>query len=261
MYYTIYKITNLINGKYYIGKHQTKNLNDGYMGSGKLLKYAIAKYGIENFRKEILHIFETEAEMNAKEQELVVVCKESYNLNEGGKGGFSYINQSNIIKFKGKTHSDESKKKMGHPGNKYSLGKTPWNKGKTGILSDKHLEILSMIKSEEHKRKISESIQEQLTDPNILKQRQNIMMYARSKKSKITSDITRKKISAANKKSWTNRLRITRNWAAIQLDFDSGMSRIDLFEKYKLTRNILREAKKNGLFIGSYKLTFNNKLL
>lgn len=95
MYYTIYKITNIINEKYYIGKHQTKCLDDDYMGSGTLLKRAIEKYGIENFRKEILHVFSTEEEMNAKEKELVVICEQSYNLNEGGAGGFSYINTNN----------------------------------------------------------------------------------------------------------------------------------------------------------------------
>jgi len=93
LFYTIYKTTNRINGKFYIGKHQTKNLDDGYLGSGKLLKRAITKYGIEHFSKQILHIFDNEAHMNAKEKELVVISEQSYNLCPGGKGGFGYINQ------------------------------------------------------------------------------------------------------------------------------------------------------------------------
>lgn len=103
MFYTIYKITNLLNGKYYIGKHQTKNLNDDYMGSGKLLKCAIEKHGVHNFKKEILHIFESEQEMNDKEKELVIISKETYNLCEGGAGGFSYINKT-------RDHSAHNKK-------------------------------------------------------------------------------------------------------------------------------------------------------
>jgi group I intron endonuclease len=96
MYYTIYKITNKLNNKFYIGMHQTRDLNDGYMGSGKLLKRAISKYGIENFSKEILHIFENEIDMRNKEKELVVLDKMSYNLLEGGLGGFGYINRKGI---------------------------------------------------------------------------------------------------------------------------------------------------------------------
>lgn len=96
MFYTIYQITNLINGKTYIGKHQTKDLNDGYLGSGKLIKRAIEKYGKENFYKTILCIFTTEEEMDAKEKELVVLSENSYNLCEGGKGGFGYLNKNGL---------------------------------------------------------------------------------------------------------------------------------------------------------------------
>lgn len=96
MFYTIYKITNKLNGKYYIGKHQTKDLNDGYMGSGKLITRAIKKHGIDNFTKEILFVFDNEDEMNAKEAELVVVSEETYNLCAGGKGGWSYVNREGL---------------------------------------------------------------------------------------------------------------------------------------------------------------------
>lgn len=105
MFYTIYKITNKINGKYYIGKHQTTNIDDGYMGSGKILNQAIKKYEIENFTKEIIFIFDNEEDMNAAEKELVVISEETYNLCEGGKGGFSYINKNKLntgIRFSNK---------------------------------------------------------------------------------------------------------------------------------------------------------------
>lgn len=46
----IYKITNELNGKIYIGQHKACHFEDRYWGSGKLIKYAIKKYGVENFR-------------------------------------------------------------------------------------------------------------------------------------------------------------------------------------------------------------------
>jgi hypothetical protein len=98
MFYTIYKITNILNGKIYIGKHQTKDIDDGYMGSGKHLKRAISKHGIENFKKEILFQFDNEADMNTKEAELVTeefcLKEDTYNLCPGGNGGWGYVNTS-----------------------------------------------------------------------------------------------------------------------------------------------------------------------
>lgn len=101
MHYTIYKTTNLINGKIYIGKHKTTNLDDMYIGSGKILKHAIKKHGIDNFIKEYLFIFDNEEDMNNKEAELVSeeFIKEdtNYNLKLGGEGGWDYLNvPSNI---------------------------------------------------------------------------------------------------------------------------------------------------------------------
>jgi hypothetical protein len=93
MHYLIYKITNLVNGKIYIGKHKTNNIDDGYMGSGKLIKRVIEKYGLETLEKEILFEAESEEEMTDKERELVEIGSHSYNLKEGGIGGWDYVNQ------------------------------------------------------------------------------------------------------------------------------------------------------------------------
>lgn len=100
MYYTIYKITNLVNGKFYIGSHKTKDLDDGYMGSGKYLKHSQEKYGLENFTKEILFVFDNPEEMYAKEAEIVnedfLAEENTYNLKIGGFGGWDYINSSGL---------------------------------------------------------------------------------------------------------------------------------------------------------------------
>jgi len=94
-YFTIYKITNTINDKEYIGCHITEKLDDGYMGSGKWLKRAIEKYGVENFKKDILFIFDNREDMLAKERELVneeyVLREDTYNLTLGGGVGWFHI--------------------------------------------------------------------------------------------------------------------------------------------------------------------------
>ena len=80
------------------------------MGSGKYIKRAIAKYGIENFQKEILFILNSEEEMNNKESELVTeefcLRNDTYNICVGGKGGFSYLNNTYWDDDKRQKHND-----------------------------------------------------------------------------------------------------------------------------------------------------------
>ena len=90
-YFLIYKTTNQINQKFYIGKHETYKLDDGYLGSGVVLTSAIQKYGTNNFSKEILYVFDNKDQMESKEKELITeeilsnpMC---YNIALGGQGG------------------------------------------------------------------------------------------------------------------------------------------------------------------------------
>lgn len=101
-YHIIYKTTCLINKKYYIGMHSTDNLDDGYMGSGKALKFSIQRYGKENHRVEILEMVESRELLAERERELVTMNKvrngKCMNLKVGGIGGF--IKKAKIKKKK-----------------------------------------------------------------------------------------------------------------------------------------------------------------
>ena len=87
--YVVYKTTNKVNGKFYIGYHKTDNINDNYLGSGVILKKAINKYGASNFSKEILKVFNSSKAALSYERKMVNHEDPlSYNMVEGG-GGFS----------------------------------------------------------------------------------------------------------------------------------------------------------------------------
>lgn len=103
MRYIIYKITNNINNRYYIGRHSTENINDDYMGSGKAIKNAIMKYGKENFTKEIIEetisaelLWELE---NRLVNDEVVKDPLSYNMAHGGKSYLNGLKQYDFKKF------------------------------------------------------------------------------------------------------------------------------------------------------------------
>jgi group I intron endonuclease len=84
----IYKTTNLLNGKIYVGKDEKNNPN--YLGSGKILKLAINKNGRDNFKKEILEVCDSREILNDREKywiESLSATTLGYNITEGGSGG------------------------------------------------------------------------------------------------------------------------------------------------------------------------------
>lgn len=94
--YILYKTTNLINGKIYVGIHNGSNRH--YLGSGKLLKLAIEKYGRKNFKRETLLTFDRKEEAYKKEADIVnsafILREDTYNMILGGAGGWSHVDTS-----------------------------------------------------------------------------------------------------------------------------------------------------------------------
>lgn len=86
----IYKTTNLINNRIYVGKKYRSEFDPTYYGSGLVLQEAIEKYGKSNFSIELLCWAETEEEINQLERKYISEFKSSfnlYNIAEGGTGG------------------------------------------------------------------------------------------------------------------------------------------------------------------------------
>jgi len=137
MHYIIYTITNLINGKIYVGKHKCSRLDDRYFGSGKVLKEAIAKYGRENFVMRLEIDLANQAEMDLLEEMVVnkdfIARDDTYNISRGGKNPCMYGKDN---PFFGKTHSRHARELI-----------SAANKGKTISESTRHLMSESLIKN------------------------------------------------------------------------------------------------------------------
>lgn len=132
-----YKITNLINGKFYYGIRSANSLSKDttYMGSGKAIKEAIKKHGKENFKKEIIAHYSTRKE--ASDHERLVVDLEMinnplcYNLKTGGDNGGIYY------------HSVDSRDNM--------------SKARIGKFCGENSCNFGRVFSEEHKQKLKDS--------------------------------------------------------------------------------------------------------
>jgi group I intron endonuclease len=140
----IYLTTNLINNKQYVGRDSQNRKT--YLGSGKFLKAAILKYGVENFKKEILEQLSEDSTIRdlidrEKYWLTKLNCKNDpnfYNLSDNS-GGMSFGDKhrpETLIKISKRT----SESMTTDPGfiirfreaiSTSLVGRTPWNKGQT----------------------------------------------------------------------------------------------------------------------------------
>lgn len=158
----IYKITNLINKKVYIGKD--KNNNKKYLGSGIYLKRSIKKYGRNNFKKEILEYCYNDIKINNREKYWIKFYKSNnnkygYNLTDGGDGGYTSRfskNRKNNIK---KMHKGAEKYRKSEKFKKISKELFPklWENKE---FKKKMLKILSVKKGILWRKRISEGLKE-----------------------------------------------------------------------------------------------------
>ena len=152
MYGYVYKTTNLLTNKIYVGQHKSENFDESYYGSGKIIKAEISAHGIENFKCEMLQECHSEEELNNAEifwiKELNSRNKDiGYNLASGGSFGDSgyhlgmlgktqSYNQKKIAGdyMKNRNISDETKQRMSNSklGNTNAAG----NKGYIHIYKD-----------------------------------------------------------------------------------------------------------------------------
>lgn len=180
MNHYVYEITNLINGKKYIGKRSCNCpiKDDKYMGSGKYLKMAIKKYGKENFKKEVLEVCSDTEECFNREIYYIqkfnaVQSNRYYNQASGGAGGYSnYANKTpeELIEIrkkislanKGKVVSDYTRKKLSESlsGKKKTLAhRISMSKCRIGKRTGSENPMYNKTHSDEARRKISESKQ------------------------------------------------------------------------------------------------------
>lgn len=156
----IYKTTCLVNGKIYIGRHEGIE-EDNYLGSGKIFKLALCKYGKENFKREILRLCETLHELEIWEHVYIKKYHSQeptigYNVASGNVNSSKY-NPSKLPEVRnkikkaltGRKATNETKRKMSD-----SSPRRKWTEEQKLNLSKK---MSGRKFTKEHKQKLRES--------------------------------------------------------------------------------------------------------
>lgn len=196
-YHFIYKTTNIINDKFYIGMHSTDNLNDNYIGSGKILWYSVKKYGRDNFKFEILEFLPDRKSLKNREMEIVnenmLSNQKCMNIKKGGDGGFTLEQTKNGRKITNQILLEKHGEYFYSVISKnYHDFLTPEqkiefiNKIKKGQINYNHITFLGKNHTEESKRKIGEKNKRNTGEKN--SQYNTMWIYNLNENKKIKKD-------------------------------------------------------------------------
>lgn len=197
----VYKVTNIVNGKSYIGcaVNYQKRINQHKSCKFKgavLLHKAILKYGINSFSFEILQEFKTKEEMFKMEifyiKEIGSLSPSGYNLHHGGKGGKIMLTEQ---QYKDRVELGKSLSKI-NIGNKYSLGR------KASDSTKNKISILNKGKkmTEEAKAKISKANKGKSYNKGVIRSEEYKQKMSSIKKGVVFSDETKLKMSESAQK-------------------------------------------------------------
>jgi len=201
-YFIIYKTTCLVSKRYYIGMHKTKNLQDGYLGSGTMLKRSLEKYGIENHVREILEYLPDIESLVKREREIVnetlISDPSCMNLKCGGYGGGGFWNEEHrkkaqaaggraMIKKALSVHLDKLKNDLEYR-EKFCKKASENNKGEKHPFYGKH-------HTKEHREKMRK----------IMSESQKGEKHAQYGSCWITKDFENKKIKKEDLQNWLDK--------------------------------------------------------
>ena len=200
IYFYIYEVTNLVNGKNYIGQHITHDLDDGYLGSGKALRAAIKKYGRDSFKKDILVFANGPASLNFLEKCMVPLwwaeLPTNYNMKEGGHNG-SRMNS-------------EARKKIsvGRKGKKFGPMSEAQRLAMSERMRGKQPDHLAKLVKESHPRigkKHSEETKQKMALAKLgkkmpLRSKEHCKKISQRMKNRVVSEDTKRKILESKQK-------------------------------------------------------------
>jgi group I intron endonuclease len=240
----IYKTTNLITGKFYVGKDKYNNPN--YLGSGIKIKDAIKNYGKQNFIKEILEYCNSYEHMNQKEKYWIEKYNSTnsfigYNISSGGDGGDTFTNHPNKELYRKRISeaSSETNKKL---------------------LNKRRIDSLKLWQQNSYKENVKKGLEKAMK-----KQGYKIEWEKINKEVQNRPEVRKKKSEVqkgSNNSRWLGRIIITDTEDNI-IVYETAK---DAAEKLKTTAHLIREHCRNkttfqrGLY-KKWKFRFENEIL